>query len=93
MTEIQCTVLAYRESIIKSLYELQQQNYLCDVEISTTDGTVYAHKVVLAICESSMLHESVSKAGKDSVCGKINCEDYWIEVVESLVRYLYTGEI
>jgi hypothetical protein len=93
MTEIQCTVLAYRDSIIKSLYELQQQNYLCDVEISTTDGTVYVHKVVLAICESSILHESVSKAGKDSVHGKINCEDYCIEVVESLVRYLYTGEI
>ena len=93
MTEIQCTVLAYRDSIIKSLYELQQQKYLCDVEISTSDGTVYVHKVVLAICESSILHESVIIAGKDSVCGKINCEDYCIEVVESLVRYLYTGEI
>ena len=93
MTEIQCTVLAYRDNIIKSLYELQQQNYLCDVEISTTDGTVYVHKVVLAICESSILHESVSKAGKDSVRGKISCDEYCIEVVESLVRYLYTGEI
>ncbi|XP_076107393.1 uncharacterized protein LOC143075721 [Mytilus galloprovincialis] len=93
--ESRCVVSSYRDSIINSLYQLQRKNCFCDVEITTNSGTVYVHKVILAICESPALHESVNVADKVSFFGKtnINCSDYSQEVVESLVRYLYTGEI
>ena len=91
-SEVSAAEINYFESCFGTLFQLQQDVKLCDVEIECRGGNVAAHKVVLAAtCDyfknmfSSFMIESGSKV--------IRMKSIDADVMQILVTYLYTRKL
>ncbi|XP_076106749.1 uncharacterized protein LOC143075266 isoform X3 [Mytilus galloprovincialis] len=80
----------YGEKLLKTLNVLRKERKYSDFYIETNSGLVPVHRVVLAAAESCHLKS------KGFLCGDINTFDlteFNKKIVETLVSYLYTGEV
>ena len=84
-------VQQFDTEFLSSLYELQQNGFLCDTTICTATGMIYAHKCVLAA--SSVYFWEVEK-------GRMRCEPsvYHLthvnhEAMGLVIKLLYTGRV
>ncbi|XP_063448964.1 zinc finger protein 347-like isoform X1 [Mytilus trossulus] len=80
----------YGEKLLKTLNVLRKERKYSDFYIETNSGLVPVHRVVLAAAESCHL-KSIG-----FLCGDINTFDlteFNKNIVETLVTYLYTGEV
>jgi hypothetical protein len=62
-----------------------------DIEIEMSNGSVYAHSVVL--CASSDAIKGILRHNGDGESSKISWRDYPVEVGNFLLRLLYTGTV
>ena len=78
----------------RNLYFIQQQGFLCDLRLQGKDGSVYAHRLVL-LASGSPLFQSTLLDFKTWNSSRISLDFqcYSCNVIDALVRYIYTGEI
>ncbi|CAC5361211.1 unnamed protein product [Mytilus coruscus] len=78
-----------KDFVLQSMFDLQNRNLLCDITIKTKQEVVNIHKLVVASSESIKLQHDILNDGQS----RIDCSAYNVEVVNALVRYLYTSDI
>ncbi|CAC5397010.1 unnamed protein product [Mytilus coruscus] len=85
----------YVDSLRSNFFAMQQEKQLCDVLLKGADNSyINAHKLVLLASGSPYFHNMLS-GPQSATCDPqvIDFTLYPFPVLESLIRYLYTGEI
>ncbi|CAG2248189.1 unnamed protein product [Mytilus edulis] len=85
----------YVDSLRSNFFAMQQEKQLCDVLLKGADNSyINAHKLVLLASGSPYFHNLLS-GPQSATCNPqvIDFTLYPFPVLESLIRYLYTGEI
>lgn len=81
----------------RNLYQLQRKSVACDLLLNGKDNsTIFAHKVVFLACGSHFIKDLLLQSDKNKTstnCTIINFPIYPYTVLETLVRYVYTGDI
>ena len=75
-----------------SLYSFQEEGWLCDVTIMCVDGSVPAHKVILAATSSYFKHMFSSEM-RESKSDEVRMSDMTCETIRCILKYLYTTEL
>ncbi|XP_072014471.1 kelch-like protein 36 [Amphiura filiformis] len=69
------------------------QSKLCDVELKMADGILHCHKSVLVTCskyfEAMFSHDAMI----ENVEGKVDLSQFTIGVMDSLLNFIYTGDM
>ena len=84
----------YFADISDSLFEFQQNKYLCDTVIVVNGRQIEAHSVVLAAASpvlKSVIDVDVAMARGSRHC--INLPDIDADIMESIIRFIYTGRL
>lgn len=93
MESYRVNVSLYPSDLCKSLYQLQQNGFLCDAGLKCKDGIVYVHKLVLMSCGSSYFTSQVSTQESTCTWCSISLDDFHSNVVHKVIQGIYTGEI
>jgi hypothetical protein len=78
----------------QALLQLLESGLLCDTELLTDTKSLWAHSIVLAAASKSLCRAFVSASLLSRGCQyKINLSGYDLGVVETVVRFMYTGQL
>lgn len=82
------------QAFSRNLYFIQQQGFLCDLRLQGKDGSVYAHRLVLLASGSPLFQSTLLDFNTwNSSRISLDFECYSCNVIDALIRYIYTGEI
>lgn len=82
------------QAFSQNLYFIQQQGFLCDLRLQGKDGSVYAHRLVLLGSGSPLFQSTLLDCNTwNSSRISLDFECYSCNVINALIRYIYTGEI
>ena len=75
-----------------ALFSFQKDGWLCDITIVCDDGSVDAHRVILAATSSYFKH-MFSSAMKESTSDQIRMQGMDVESLSCIVKFLYTNDL
>lgn len=75
-----------------ALFSFQEDGWLCDIEIVCDDGSVSAHRVILAATSSYFKH-MFSSAMMESSSSKIRMNGMTVDSLTCILRFLYTNKL
>ncbi len=84
---------AHSSAVLKQLDEFRNANVLCDVTLCVDGRTFNAHKTVLASCSPYFKSMFASKMKEANETKPLVFNDIDAQNMESLLKYMYTGEI
>ena len=79
------------QKVLDFLYNIWQEQKLCDVLITANDGDIQAHKIALGAFSDALLTTFYHYNPDDMV--RINLSDFRSDVIMSILYYLYTTEL
>jgi len=83
----------YASELLSKLMKLRKDRTLCDTVLTTCDGELWAHSIVLAAASEQMCSNFVSCCDVARSHFNVSLPNSNALSVEVVIRYLYTGNI